>query len=127
GASANLVLLATNPLEDASALRSMKGAVRDGVFANDAELCAGREMLKSAYARDLQILNVFSPMSADPVLQAIEAADNPQPVSREALDSLAWMYMKFGNEAESRRVAESAVQLYPNDPKARWLLDFFTN
>ncbi|MEQ9435660.1 hypothetical protein [Hyphomonas sp.] len=127
GASANLVILAENPLDTASALYSMKGAVRDGVFANGEKLVSEREALKEAYARDLQILSVFSPISADPVLAAIEAADDPQPISREAMESLAWMYMKFGNEVESRRVAVTAIRLYPDDAKALWLLERFSN
>lgn len=119
GAAAELVLLREDPLADASALRSLAGAVRDGVYAPQRALLAQRQALTAAYRADAEILKAFHPSGPDAVIRAIEAAPKPRPISREALASLAWFYSKIRNLPAARAVSRTMLDLYPEDAAAR--------
>lgn len=124
GATANIIITDENPLSDVTALARFSALMRNGVYQLRSAILAEREALASIYAHDRLALVAFSPASSDAVISYINSNGGPDAISREALTSLIWAYMKFGNMPEARRLATLQLRLFPSSQDAKWIADY---
>ena len=104
-----------NPLENINAFKSFDALVRAGTYKSRNEIDEELMNLRTEYAADLEYIRLFAPAGPAPILEAIQAADEPEPISREGLQSLIWIYMKFGNLEAATLVAEEVQARFPSE------------
>lgn len=127
GATANVIITDENPLSDITVLERFSALMRNGVYQPRSAILAEREALASIYAHDRLALAAFSPASTDAVISYINSNGGPDAISREALTSLIWAYMKFGNMPEARRLATLQLRLFPSSQDAKWIADYLAS
>ncbi|MEM9619792.1 MAG: amidohydrolase family protein [Pseudomonadota bacterium] len=127
GATANVIITDKNPLSDITALARFNALLRKGVYQPRSAILAEREALASIYAHDRLALAAFSPASADAVIDYIKSNGGADAISREALTSLIWAYMKFGDMPEARRIAAFQLRLFPSSQDAKWVAGYLAS
>jgi len=123
GLAADLILTATNPLDDITALSRFNALVRSGAYAPADVVLAEREALAKAYEQDKEVLSLFDPGSADAIVAALIAAPDQPAIHREALTSLIWAYWKFGNLPAAKELAALQQELFPDDLDALYVVN----
>lgn len=127
GATANVIITNENPLSDITVLARFSALMRNGVYQPRSAILNEREALASIYAHDRLALAAFSPASADAVISYINSNGGANAISREALTSLIWAYMKFGNMPEARRLAAFQLRLFPSSQDAKWVAGYLAS
>lgn len=113
-APANMIVTRGNPLEDVSALRSFEGLLRNGEYKTRREIDTELAALREEYAADLAYIQLFSPSGPQPIFEALAESDDPEPVSAAGLESLIWIYTKFGNQDAADQVRAELSTRFPD-------------
>lgn len=118
GATANIIVTRENPLDNITALRSFDALVRHGVYKSRDEINSELTALRAEFAADLKFIRLFTPAGPAPILNAIRASAELEPISRSGLQSLIWIYVKFGNLEAAALIAEEVDARFPSASSA---------
>jgi hypothetical protein len=117
GAPADLVLLASNPLDSIRATRAIEGVLRAGRWFAQEDLARELERRAREYAAEARFVARIAPDGVDAAL-AFAAATRAQDATAfvyrpEGLESLVQVYLRLGKPGVARAVAELAARERP--------------
>ena len=112
-APASMTVTRENPLTDVSALRSFDGVFYNGEYKPSSEIDKELSALREAYMADLEFIQLFEPSGPQPIFDAL-AASKEKSISAAGLESLIWIYMKFGNQDAVEQLRAELSARFPD-------------